>query len=43
VLTDNPMRSKIDSIVQKAASDFMKNPGKVALSVGVIYNGAFYK
>jgi len=43
VASDNPMRSKIDSVVQKASLSFMKNPGKVALSVGVIYNGAFYK
>jgi len=41
--TDNPLRTKVDSIVQKAASDFMKKPGKVGLSVGVIYNGNTYK
>jgi D-alanyl-D-alanine-carboxypeptidase/D-alanyl-D-alanine-endopeptidase len=41
--TDNPLRSKVDSIVQKAATDFMKKPGKVALSVGMIYNGENYK
>jgi hypothetical protein len=39
VPTDNPMRSHTDSMVQKAALAFMKNTGKVALSVGVIDDG----
>lgn len=43
VLTDNRLRNHTDSIVHNAAIAFMKNPGKVGFSVGVINHGLFYQ
>ncbi|GAA3932967.1 hypothetical protein GCM10022209_29010 [Chitinophaga oryziterrae] len=40
--TDNPLRSKIDSIIQQAATLYMQNPNTVALSVGIVYKGQKY-
>jgi CubicO group peptidase (beta-lactamase class C family) len=40
--TDNPLKSHLDSAVQKGAAIYMANPGTVGLSIGVIQNGHQY-
>lgn len=39
LLTDNPLKNKLDSAVQVAATDYMTNPGTVGLSIAVYKNG----
>jgi CubicO group peptidase (beta-lactamase class C family) len=39
LLTDNPLKDKLDSAVQKAAADYMVIPGTVGLSIAVYQNG----
>ncbi len=42
LLTDNPLKTHLDSAVQKGAEMYMANLGTVGLSVGVIQNGHEY-
>jgi len=39
LLTDNPLRDKLDRIVQGAAIDYMANPGTVGLSIAIYKDG----
>lgn len=39
ILTDNPLRDKLDIAVQVAAADYMANPGTVGLSIAIYQNG----
>jgi CubicO group peptidase (beta-lactamase class C family) len=39
LLTDNPLKTHLDSAVQKGAVSYMANPGTVGLSIGVNQNG----
>jgi CubicO group peptidase (beta-lactamase class C family) len=41
-LSDNPLKTAIDSIVDKAAQSYFKNLKTVGLSVGVVKDGKFY-
>ena len=41
-LTDNPLKSRIDLIVDKSAESYFKNLKTVGLSVGVVKDGKFY-
>lgn len=41
-LSDNPLKSAMDSIVDKAARSYFKNLKTVGLSVGVVKDGSFY-
>ncbi|MES2277708.1 MAG: serine hydrolase domain-containing protein [Bacteroidota bacterium] len=42
VKTDNPLKSKTDSIVHRAALVYMSDTARVGLSIGVIANGKSY-
>ncbi|CAM4428176.1 CubicO group peptidase, beta-lactamase class C family [Pedobacter westerhofensis] len=39
LLTDNPLRDKLDRVVQAAATDYMANPGTVGLSIAIYKDG----
>ncbi|SDG50594.1 Beta-lactamase [Pedobacter terrae] len=39
LLTDNPLRDKLDRAVQVAAADYMANPGTVGLSIAIYQDG----
>jgi len=39
LLTDNPLRDKLDKAIQVAAADYMANPGTVGLSIAIYQNG----
>jgi serine-type D-Ala-D-Ala carboxypeptidase/endopeptidase len=41
-ITDNPLESKIDSIIQNAAVPFMNNSSRVGLSIGIYNNDEIY-
>lgn len=41
-LTDNPMKTKLDSSVQKAVTPYMSNENVSGLSVGVFQNGKMF-
>lgn len=40
--TDNKLKTPLDTLVSKTATDFMKNSAKVGLSIGIIKNGKSY-
>lgn len=40
--TDNPFRSRMDTLVQHAVSGFMKDPSRAGLSIGIIKDGETY-
>jgi len=40
LLTDNPLKDHLDSVVQKQAAVYMQNAGAVGLSIGVYKNGS---
>ncbi len=42
LLTDNPLKSSIDSAVQNGAAAYMGNAGTIGLSIGVYDNGRSY-
>ena len=42
LLSDNPLKSHLDSAVQKGASSYMKNEGAVGLLIGVYKDGHNY-
>jgi CubicO group peptidase (beta-lactamase class C family) len=42
LLTDNPLKSHFDSVVQKGAAVYMSNPGTVGLMIGVYKDGHNY-
>nr|WP_315424377.1 serine hydrolase domain-containing protein [uncultured Pedobacter sp.] len=39
LLTDNPLKNKLDRAVQVAATDYMANPGTVGLSIAIYQDG----
>jgi CubicO group peptidase (beta-lactamase class C family) len=39
LLTDNPLRNKLDRAIQVAAADYMDNPGTVGLSIAIYQDG----
>jgi CubicO group peptidase (beta-lactamase class C family) len=39
LLTDNPLKDKLDTAVQAAAADYMANPGTVGLSIAIYKDG----
>lgn len=39
LLTDNPLKDKLDRAVQVAATDYMANPGTVGLSIAIYQDG----
>jgi CubicO group peptidase (beta-lactamase class C family) len=42
VPTNNPLKTHLDSVVQKAAAVYMATPGTVGLAIGVYQNGKDY-
>lgn len=42
VASDNKLKSQLDSVVEQSALIFMKNNGRVGMSIGVIQNGTRY-
>ncbi|WP_214226139.1 hypothetical protein [Pedobacter sp. B4-66] len=42
LLTDNPLKSHLDSAVQNASATYMATPGTVGLSIAVYQNGQRY-
>lgn len=42
VISDNPLTTKVDSLVQSALSDFMQNNARVNVEAGVFANGQQY-
>ncbi|HEY8956719.1 serine hydrolase domain-containing protein [Chitinophaga sp.] len=41
-LSDNPLKTQLDSVVQKAATIYMSNKNVAGLSVGILLNGQMY-
>ena len=41
-ISDNPLKSRIDSIVQNAAGFFMEDSARVGLSIGIYNNGEIH-
>jgi CubicO group peptidase (beta-lactamase class C family) len=41
-LSDNPLRSHLDSVVQEAVTPYMSNKNVAGLSIGVLQNGEMY-
>lgn len=39
LITDNPLKDKLDKAVQVAAADYMANPGTVGLSIAIYQDG----
>lgn len=39
LLTDNPLKGRLDSVVQKIADAYMQQPRAVGLSIGIYDNG----
>lgn len=39
LLTDNPLKTAVDSLVQQAVVSFMRGPNRTGLSVGILYAG----
>ncbi|GAA0557483.1 hypothetical protein GCM10009415_44330 [Chitinophaga japonensis] len=42
IATDNPLKTRMDTLVQGAAATFMQDPVRVGLSIGIIRNGEIY-
>lgn len=40
--SDNPLKTHLDSVVQKGAAIYMAGPGTVGLAIGVCQNGHYY-
>ena len=42
ILTDNPLKSRLDSLVDKSVAKYFSDAGAVGLSIGIIKNGRHF-